>query len=68
MASTRKTFVIDVRDLDGPATVHEIRTGRKARLASVRDSALQIERWLREAKKPGADPRGERPERPSVED
>ena len=51
-APTRKTFVIDVRELDGPATVHEIRTGRKARLGSVRDTALQIERWLREAKKP----------------
>jgi hypothetical protein len=51
-APTRKTVVIDVRELDGPATVHEIRTGRKARLGSVRDTALQIERWLREAKKP----------------
>ena len=60
MASARKTFVIDVRELDGPATVHEIRTGRKARLESVRETALQIERWLRETKKPGTDPRGGR--------
>lgn len=57
MASTRKTFVIDVRELDGPATVHEVRTGRKARLASLRETAVQIERWLREAKPASTDER-----------
>ena len=55
-APTRKTFVISVRELDGPATVHEIRTGRKARLDSVRETAKQIERWLREAKSPDSTP------------
>lgn len=49
MASTRRTFVVSLRDQDGPATVHEVRTGRKARLGSVQDLAGQIERWLREA-------------------
>jgi hypothetical protein len=50
MPPTRKTFVVSLRDEDGPATVHEVRTGRKARLPSLRDLAEQIERWLREAK------------------
>jgi hypothetical protein len=49
MISTRKTFVISVRDREGPATVEEVRTGRKARLSSVRGAAGQIERWLRDA-------------------
>ena len=53
MSSTRKTFVVSVRDQDGPATVHEVRTGRKARLTSLRDIAGQIERWLGEAPAPG---------------
>ena len=53
MSSTRKTFVVSVRDQDGPATVHEVRTGRKARLTSLRDIAGQIERWLGEARAPG---------------
>jgi hypothetical protein len=56
MSSTRKTFVVSVRDQDGPATVHEVRSGRKARLSSLRDLTGQIERWLREA-------RGREPER-----
>jgi len=47
-ASQRKTFVINVRELDGPATVHEVRTGRKVRLSSLRETAAQIERWMRE--------------------
>ena len=50
MPSPRKTFVISLRDQDGPTTVEEVRTGRKARLASLRDTAGQIERWLREAR------------------
>lgn len=50
MASTRKTYVVSVRDEDGPATVEEVRTGRKARLASLREIAGQIERWLRETR------------------
>ena len=52
MNSTRKTFVVSVRDQDGPATVHEVRTGRKARL-ELGQLAGQIERWLREAKPVG---------------
>ena len=49
-ASTRKTFVVSVRDKGGPTTVHEVRTGREARLGSLREIAGQIERWLREAR------------------
>jgi hypothetical protein len=49
MPSTRKTFVVSVRDQDGPATVHEVRTGRKVRL-ELRDLPGQIERWLGERK------------------
>jgi len=52
MAPTRKTFIVSVRDQDGPATVQEVRTGRKARL-ELRELAGQIERWLTEAK-PGS--------------
>jgi hypothetical protein len=47
MPSTRKTFVVSVRGKDGPATVHDVRTGRKARL-ELRDLAAQLERWLRD--------------------
>ena len=54
MSSTRKTFVISVRDQHGPATVEEVRTGRKARLSSLSETAGQIERWLRDAR-PGRD-------------
>jgi hypothetical protein len=50
MPSTRKTFVISLRDKDGPATVQEVRTGRTARLGSLREIAGQIERWLRDAR------------------
>jgi hypothetical protein len=51
MPSTRKTFVVSVREQDGPATVHEVRTGRKARLSSLREIAAQIEGWLREPRR-----------------
>jgi hypothetical protein len=54
MTSTRKTFVVSVRDQDGPATVHEVRTGRQARL-ELRELADQIERWLRETNSRGRD-------------
>jgi hypothetical protein len=50
MPTTRKTFVVSVREQDGPAMVHEVRTGRKARLTSLREIAGQIDRWLRETK------------------
>ena len=53
MTPPRKTFVVSVRDQDGPATVHEVRTGRKVRLTSLREIAEQIDRWLREAKPRG---------------
>ena len=49
MTPTRKTFVVSVRDQDGPATVHEVRTGRKARL-ELPKLAGQIEHWLREGR------------------
>jgi hypothetical protein len=52
MPSTRKTFVVSLRDQDGPATVHEVRSGRKARL-ELRELPDQIERWLHEAKARG---------------
>ena len=64
MTDTRKTFVIHVRDGNGPATVQEVRTGRQARLGSLRATVGQIERWLREggsrAGDPGDDDRGTR--------
>jgi hypothetical protein len=50
MSTSRKTFVVSVREHDGPATIHEVSTGRKARLSSLRDIAAQIERWLRDAR------------------
>jgi hypothetical protein len=49
MPSTRKTFVVSVRDQDGPATVHEVRTGRKARL-ELSDLSRRIERGLGDGK------------------
>jgi hypothetical protein len=49
----RKTYVVSVRDHDGPATVEEVRTGRKARLASLTEIGGQIERWLRETRPRG---------------
>jgi hypothetical protein len=57
MTSSRKTFVIHVRDGDGPATVQEVRTGRQARMRSLRETVGQIERWLRD----GRPPAGPRP-------
>jgi hypothetical protein len=50
VSTSRKTFVISVREHDGETTVEEVRTGRKARLSSLRETAAQIERWLREAR------------------
>lgn len=50
MAPIRSTYLVSVREHDGPATVEEIRTGRKARLGSLREAGRQIERWLREAR------------------
>jgi hypothetical protein len=47
------TYIVSVRDTDGPATVEETRTGRKARLGSLKELGAQIERWLREARTPG---------------
>lgn len=47
--ASRKTFVVSVRDQDGPATVHDVHTGRKARL-ELRDLAAQIERWLKDSR------------------
>jgi hypothetical protein len=41
--------VISLRDEGEPATVHEVRTGRKARL-DLRELPAQIERWLKETK------------------
>jgi hypothetical protein len=48
MPPIRNSYLVSVHEHDGPATVEEVRTGRKARLSSLRDIATQIERWLRE--------------------
>jgi hypothetical protein len=53
MLPKRMTYIVSVRDTDGPATVEETRTGRKARLGSLKELGAQIERWLREARTPG---------------
>ena len=37
MLPKRTTYVVSVRDTDGPATVEETRTGRKARLSSLKE-------------------------------
>jgi hypothetical protein len=44
----RRTFVVSLRDEDGTATVHEVRTGRQASLGSLHELEEQIESWLRE--------------------
>ena len=53
MLPKRSTYIVSVRDTDGPATVEETRTGRKARIGSLKDIGAQIERWLREARAAG---------------
>ena len=53
MVPKRRTYIVSVRDDDGPATVEETRTGRKARIGSLKDIGAQIERWLREARASG---------------
>jgi hypothetical protein len=55
MVPIRSASVVSVRDQDRPATVEEVRTGRKARLGSLCEIAGQIERWLREARPTAAD-------------
>ena len=55
MPPIRNSYVVSVHEHDGPATVEEVRTGRKARLSSLRDIAAQIERWLREPTLAAAD-------------
>jgi hypothetical protein len=49
MGSSRRTYIVSVREGRGPATVEEVRTGRKVRLRKLSDAIGQIERWLREA-------------------
>jgi hypothetical protein len=49
MLPSRRTYLVSVPEHGAPATVEEIRTGRKARLASLSDAVAQIERWLKEA-------------------
>lgn len=63
MAANRKTYVVSVREHDGPATVEEVRTGRKARLGSLRETGAQIERWLRESR-----PRGRASDEPEEDE
>ena len=46
---------MSVHEHGGTATVEEIRTGRKARLASLSDATTQIERWLRSEFRPPPD-------------
>jgi hypothetical protein len=50
LTGRRRTFVVSVRDEGAPATVHEVNTGRKARL-QLRELPAQIERWLSDAKR-----------------
>lgn len=52
--------MVSVRDQDGPATIHEVRTGRKARL-ELRELAGQIERWLMEVQPQGSEARASDP-------
>jgi hypothetical protein len=59
MTSTRKTYLVSAHEHDGPATVEEVRTGRKVRLGSLRDAGSLIQRWLREAR-PSAPENSER--------
>ncbi len=49
MPPIRNSYVVSVHEHDGPATVEEVRTGRKARLSSLKDIGSQIERWLLES-------------------
>jgi hypothetical protein len=55
MGSSHRTYVVSIREGRGPATVEEVRTGRKARLGTLSDAIGQIERWLREGKPPHVD-------------
>lgn len=52
MVPSRRTYLVSIPEQGGPATVEEIRTGRKARLSSLNDAPVQIERWLKEAAPP----------------
>jgi hypothetical protein len=61
---TRKTYVVSVQERGGPATVEEVRSGRKARLGSLSDTGAQIERWLRDPEPAAA--AGSRAGRPEV--
>lgn len=61
MGFARSTYVVSVRDQDGPATVQEVRSGRKVRLRSLRETGDQIERWLAEKSPPPLDGDGRRP-------
>ena len=60
MPPKRTTYLVSVREHGGPATVEEIRTGRKARLRTLSETGAQIERWLREAAPPGDRGTGQR--------
>ncbi len=60
MAPIRTSYVVSVHERGGPAIVEEVRTGRKARLGSLRDAGAQIEQWLREPKLVAADRAQER--------
>jgi len=55
MAPIRNSYIVFVHEHGGPAIVEEVRTGRKARLASLGDTGAQIQRWLREPKLTAAD-------------
>ena len=50
MGSDHRTYVVSVREGPGATTVEEARTGRKARLGTLRDAIAQIELWMRDAK------------------
>jgi hypothetical protein len=43
----RRTFVVRVRDVEGPAVVQDIRTGERAQVAALGGVVAVIDRWLR---------------------
>lgn len=46
--TSRRTYVVTVREPDGPTTVKDVRTGRTVSLGSAVEAGEQIARWLRE--------------------
>jgi hypothetical protein len=47
VAVTRRTFVVQVNEDDLVATVEDVRTQRRVRLATISELPVQIRAWLR---------------------